>query len=92
LSFTLPYAIPGTGLYEKMENGIQNSSSNAAGRRSLIDHKLNFQSSFSENKLKFAIIKAMVKFRIRKHFGQFTYSIIGKPFEASTDIVFKALD
>jgi len=90
LSFTMPYPIPGTGLYEKVKNNIRDPV-NTAPKHSLVDHSLSFESSFSETKLKFAIIKATIQFRTKKHLTNAIYSVIGKPFEIVTDLVFKAL-
>ena len=93
LSFTLPYPIPGTGLYEKVKDRLKskNPTSAASKRHSLIDHRLNFEHDFSERKLKFAIAKATIQFRIRHHLGKSVYLLIGKPFELLTDMIFKAL-
>jgi len=96
LSFTLPYPIPGTGLYERVKDHLKASNSpnslhSAVPRHSFIDHTLNFQSSFSEKKLKFAIVKAMVQFKAKKYLGNFVYPLVGKPFEVLTDRIFKAL-
>ncbi|MDQ1281129.1 MAG: anaerobic magnesium-protoporphyrin monomethyl ester cyclase [Thermoproteota archaeon] len=88
LSFTLPYPIPGTGLYEKVKNDIKEQLYRAP-RHSLIDHSLNFNSTFSERKLKFAIAKATVQFQVRKYLGNIIYYPIEKPFEIVTNQVFK---
>ena len=87
-SFTLPYPIPGTGLYKKVRSVLQK---NKNARIKFIDHSLEFQYEFSEFKLKFAIIKATIQFRIKKYFGEIGYKIFGKPFKLITDKIFKAL-
>ena len=88
VSFTLPYPIPGTGLYEKVKRSLKKSS-----RRKirLMDHYLGFNSQFSEFKLKFAIMKAAVQFRIRKYFGSVGYTLLGEPFEKVTNEIFRVL-
>lgn len=93
LSFTLPYPIPGTGLYEKVKGRLnsKNSNTSAPKRHQLIDHSLNFECDFSERKLKMAIAKATIQFRIRRYLGRSLYLLIGKPFEILTDVIFKAL-
>lgn len=93
LSFSLPYPIPGTGLNERVKSRLKNPSSlNASiARRRFIDHTLNFQSPFSEAKLKFAIVKAMAQHKFRKRLGNSLYTLLGKPFETLTDHVFKTL-
>lgn len=88
LSFTLPYPIPGTGLYEKVKDDLIEPRK---GRIKLIEHTLEFKSQYSEFKLKFAILKGTVQFRIRKYFGQVGYELFGRPFEKITDLLFKML-
>ena len=50
----------------------------------LIKHKLLFDSGLSEGKLKFAIIKGMIQFYIRKYLGAIGYKLLGVPFENLT--------
>jgi anaerobic magnesium-protoporphyrin IX monomethyl ester cyclase len=88
LSFTFPYTIPGTGLYEKVKDDLMEPRK---GRIKLIEHTLEFKSQYSEFKLKFAILKGTVQFRIRKYFGQVGYELFGRPFEKITDLLFKML-
>lgn len=57
----------------------------------LIKHKLLFHSSFSEAKLKFAILKAMVQFNLRRFLKASGYKWIGTPLEQLTDLIFKTL-
>jgi len=89
LSFTLPYPIPGTGLYEKVNSDLKNLNLRDTDY-SLIDHTLIFKSKFSEKKLKFAIAKAMIQYNAKKHMGSF-YFLFREPFEVLTDKIFKAL-
>jgi anaerobic magnesium-protoporphyrin IX monomethyl ester cyclase len=91
LSYTLPYPIPGTGLYEKANRDPGTFSPKAPAKRRLIDHELVFRSQFSERKLKFAIAKATAQFRLRKHLSDSGYSLIGRPFEVLSDLAFRAL-
>jgi anaerobic magnesium-protoporphyrin IX monomethyl ester cyclase len=88
VSFTLPYPIPGTGLYEKVKHSIRNPPK---GKFRLIDQHLTFGSEFSEFKLKFAIVKAAIQFRIRRYLGEKGYRLVGKPFEKITDNMFKMI-
>lgn len=88
LSFTLPYPIPGTGLYEKVKDDLIEPRK---GRIRLIEQTLEFKSQYSEFKLKFAILKGTVQFRIRKHFRQVGYELFGRPFEKITDLLFKMM-
>jgi anaerobic magnesium-protoporphyrin IX monomethyl ester cyclase len=91
LSFTLPYPIPGTPLYERVKNQMTMDDWEEPKRLRLIEHKLLYRSSFSEAKLKFAILKATVQFKLRKHLGTRVYKLIGKPLEHLTDFTFKLL-
>lgn len=88
LSFTLPYPILGTGLYEKVKDNLKGS---AKRRFRLIGHDLLFRSRFSELKLKFAITKGTVQFMIRKYLGLRGYRLLGRPLEKITDEVFRAM-
>lgn len=92
LSFTLPYPIPGTPLYERVKDyGVSIEDWEEPKNYRLIRHKLLYASGFSESKLKFAIGKAQAQFYGRKHFGETGYSIMGKPFERVTDILFELM-
>ena len=93
LSFSLPCPIPGTSLSERTKDRLKNPnhSDSPIVRRRLIDHTLNFQSAFSEGKLKFAIVKAMAKHKAKKHLGNSLYFLLGEPLEALTDYVFRVL-
>jgi anaerobic magnesium-protoporphyrin IX monomethyl ester cyclase len=90
LSFSIPYPIPGTGLYERVKNTIREQDPNHS-RWSLLNHSLIYDSDFSEFKLKFGIAKASVQHRLQKHTGRFGYSLLGTPFEFVTDLMFEKL-
>ncbi|MCL1977293.1 MAG: B12-binding domain-containing radical SAM protein [Candidatus Bathyarchaeota archaeon] len=93
LSFTLPYPIPGTPLYDHIKHisGLSTSNWEENKNWSLIRHKLLCDSGFSERKLKFAIGKAQLQYRCRKYVGETGYNIIGRPFERVTDWAFTKL-
>lgn len=91
LSFTFPYPIPGTPLFERLKDRIMFEDWNEPDGFHLIKHRLLFRSPFSENKLKFAVFKGMIQFYMRKYLGKRGYSVLGWPFERSTDAVYKAL-
>jgi anaerobic magnesium-protoporphyrin IX monomethyl ester cyclase len=91
LSFTLPYPIPGTPLYDRVKDQMITSDRKEPTRLRLTEHKLLYRSSFSEVKLKFAIMKATVQFILRKCLGKRVYRLIGTPFESLTDIMFKLI-
>jgi anaerobic magnesium-protoporphyrin IX monomethyl ester cyclase len=90
LSFTLPYPIPGTALYERVKNncGVIVDDWEEPKNWGLIRHKLLYGSSFSERKLKFAIGKAQLQYRGRRFLGDDAYGVLGEPFEGLTDAAF----
>lgn len=90
VSFSLPYPIPGTGLYDRVKHKLREQDWRHSPWR-LIDHSLLYDSEFSEFKLKFAIAKAAVQHRIWKHAGKPGYALVGAPFEAITDLMFRSL-
>ena len=57
----------------------------------LVKHKLLFDSGLSEGKLKFAIIKGMIQFYIRKYFGAIGYKLLGAPFENLTNSIYNLM-
>jgi anaerobic magnesium-protoporphyrin IX monomethyl ester cyclase len=92
LSFTLPYPIPGTPLYERVKHkGVAIVDWEEPKNYRLIRHKLLYTSGFSETKLKFAIAKAQAQFHGRRYLGNRGYRVFGEPFEVFTDWFFKTL-
>jgi anaerobic magnesium-protoporphyrin IX monomethyl ester cyclase len=91
LSFTMPYPIPGTPLYERLKDRLECDDLEQPKHLSLTEHKLIYKSSFSEAKLKFAILKGTAQFKMRKMMGNEAYRFFGAPFERVTDLTFKFL-
>jgi len=89
LSFTFPYPIPGTPLHDRVKDKMMLDNWEEPKRLRLIEHKLLYRSSFSEAKLRFAILKATVQFELRKYLGARVYKLLGTPFECLTDFIFK---
>ena len=89
LSFSLPYPIPGTGLYEKTKN--LNHTKLEPKSHLLIDHELVYESEFSEKKLKFGITKGVIQFYLRKHLMGFS-GFVETPFNKLTNILFKMMN
>ena len=88
LSFTLPYPIPGTPLFERLSGELLSEEWEEPKNIQMIKHKLLFDSQVSEFKLKFAVIKGMIQFYSRKYMGEKGYALIGGPIEAVTDAVY----
>jgi anaerobic magnesium-protoporphyrin IX monomethyl ester cyclase len=88
LSFTVPYPLPGTQLYERVKDRIKKEWKVPDGLIS--DHVLIYDSDFSEIKMKFAILKGQAQFWMRKKFGDYANFVV-KPFEMLTDAVFRAM-
>lgn len=91
LSFTFPYPIPGTGLFDRVKNSIVHEDWKEPSGLHLFKHKLLFHSCISEKKLKFALSKGMIQFYIRKYTGKKGYALIGRPVECVTETVYRAL-
>jgi anaerobic magnesium-protoporphyrin IX monomethyl ester cyclase len=92
LSFTLPYPIPGTPLYERVkDHGISIEDWEEPKNYRLIRHKLLYASGFSEGKLKFAIGKAQAQFYGHRYLGKTGYGFLGWPLERLTDFVFERM-
>jgi len=92
LSFTFPYPIPGTPLYERVKNSMIMEEWTEPDNIHLIKHKLLYQSPISESKLKFALFKGMTQHYIRKYLGNTAYGLIGTPFAKTTNALYKALN
>lgn len=89
LSFTLPYPIEGTNLYDKVRSKMLVDDW-VRPRFTFVRHNLIWASDFSETKLKFGIIKAGIQARLNRHLGR-GYPVLGRPFEAATDLLFRTL-
>lgn len=88
LSFTMPYPLPGTALYERVQHKINREWEAKPGLMN--DHSLIFNADFSEAKMKYAILKGEVQFRMRKSLGK-SASFVVKPFEILSDAVFRLI-
>ena len=86
LSFTMPYPLPGTRLWERIKSKVV--SEGKSQRSPLSDHSLIVESEFSETKMRFAILKGQIQFAFQKRPGS-PVSLAKKPFEKVTDILFK---
>lgn len=82
LSYTLPYPLPGTGLYKRLADRLTKDEWKMAGHNLLM-----FKSDFSQVKLRFAIYKGMIEHRLKK------YELAGLAdvFEGITDSIFRII-
>jgi anaerobic magnesium-protoporphyrin IX monomethyl ester cyclase len=91
LSFTLPYPIPGTPLFERLNGKLVSDEWEETKNIQMVKHKLLFNSEVSELKIKFAVVKGMIQFYIRKYLGELGHRIIGKPIETVTDAIYNKM-
>jgi len=91
LSFTLPFPIPGTPLFERLKSDIITDEYTEPNQLPLLTQKLTFRSRLSESKLKFAIVKGMTQFYIQKYLAKPMRRLIIPPFELFTDVVYKLM-
>jgi anaerobic magnesium-protoporphyrin IX monomethyl ester cyclase len=88
LSFTMPYPLPGTALYERVKDRIARDWKEPDSP--FCDHVLVFKTDFSEAKMRFAILKGQIQFRIQRDLGP-RASLIQRPFEMLTDEIFRLM-
>lgn len=91
LSFTLPYPIPGTPLFERLNGKLVSDEWEEPKNVQMVKHKLLFDSKVSELKIKFAVVKGMIQFYIRKYFGEQGRRIMGRPIEIVTDAIYNKM-
>ncbi|MBI2860637.1 MAG: B12-binding domain-containing radical SAM protein [Chloroflexi bacterium] len=87
LSFTVPYPLPGTPLYERV-NGKREWRGRSRGL--VPEHSLVFKGDFSQAKMKFAILKGRAQFLMRRGSRRYL-AVLSRPFEAVTDLVFRLM-
>lgn len=85
LSYTVPYPLPGTDLFEMVRHRI-NKVRWVSPKR----HLLLYRSDFSEFKLKFAMAKGLIQHWIRSRLGRFGVAI-EPAFRWVTDIILRLL-
>jgi radical SAM superfamily enzyme YgiQ (UPF0313 family) len=89
LSFTMPYPLPGTALYERIKGRMRKEWK--APDSLFSDHSLIFDSDFSESKMKFAISKGRIQFYLQRMVGK-RDSLLVKSFQFLTDWAFRLMN
>jgi len=89
LSFTLPYPILGTPLYERLKGEIIADEKEV--NQHVLKQKLLFKSGISASKLKFAIIKGMTHFYIQKYLDKRVRKQINSIVDLLTDTIYKLI-
>ena len=92
LSFTMPYPIPGTPLYDRLNGERFSNEWEEPKNIRLVKHRLLFESNMSERKLMFGIIKGMIQFYTRKYMGNRGQKLLGIPFETITNSIYNLLN
>lgn len=88
LGLTMPYILPGTSLYERVKDRISHDF--RPGDISMVNNAPIYDKEFSKTKMRFAILKGQVQFKMRKHHGKLP-SLFLKLFEKPTDELIKLL-
>ncbi len=88
LSFTMPYPLSGTALYERVKDRITRDWKEPDSP--FCDHMLVFKTDFSEVKMKFATFKGQIQFKMKRELGP-RASLLLRPFEMLTDEVFRLM-
>jgi radical SAM superfamily enzyme YgiQ (UPF0313 family) len=86
LSFSMPYPLPGTRLYERVKDRSFREWKQSQGP--LFDHTLIFDADFSERKMKFAVLKGRAEFHAWRRLGRLAPLVCG-PLERGTDAMFR---
>jgi len=89
LSFTYPYPIPGTPLFERIKDNMMEGHLEPQ-QKGIVQHQLIYYSEIPEMKLRFGIIKGLAIHQLRRRLGPIA-PIVVKPLEALTDGVFRLL-
>jgi len=88
LGLSMPYPLPGTGLYERMKDRL---TGDARPDGSLVlNQELTFAGDFSARKMRFAILRGRAEFEMRRRLGRFAPAAL-RLTQGATDAVFRRL-
>jgi anaerobic magnesium-protoporphyrin IX monomethyl ester cyclase len=88
VSFTMPYPIPGTGLYRRVVGREVREWKQPDAL--LFDHALTFDADVSQGKMRFAILKGQVHFEIKRRLGRAGVPV-ARLFERPTDLLLRIM-
>jgi anaerobic magnesium-protoporphyrin IX monomethyl ester cyclase len=86
-SMTIPYPLPGTGLYERVKDRMETFEWEKPMHG--WDHRLLFKHDFSLEKLRYGMWKAKLQWKLRRKLGPLYFLL--KPYELYTDWRFKRM-
>lgn len=85
LSYSIAYPIAGTAFFEQIKGSLLKGEWDFEGQ-----NKLKFESAIPERKLKLAIFKGNVKFKLKRRFKKLSLIFV-LPFEYITDIILRIM-
>lgn len=88
LGLTMPYPLPGTGLYDRVRNRVTRAW--RPDDSLLVSHVLIFDADFSERKMWFGILKGQAEFQIRRKAGRLAPLLL-RLFCPVTDAAFRLM-
>jgi anaerobic magnesium-protoporphyrin IX monomethyl ester cyclase len=86
LSFTMPYPLPHTALYERIADRVTKEW--VPPEHGIVDHVRIYDGEYSQAKMRFAILKGRVEFFLRRRLGR-AAPLVVTPLEVSTDAIFR---
>jgi anaerobic magnesium-protoporphyrin IX monomethyl ester cyclase len=88
LGLTMPYPLPGTGLYERMKDRITGDSRPDGSL--VLNQELTYEGEFSALKMRFAILKGRAEFELGRRLGRFAPAAL-RLVRRPTDALFRRL-
>lgn len=88
VSFTMPYPLPHTALYDRLADRI--TAEWVPPEHRIVDHVRIYDGEYSQAKMRFAILKGRVEFFLRRRLGR-AAPVIVTPLEVLTDAIFRLM-